>query len=388
MLIATLLFLIGTPLYTKKPPSPPAENEVLVVFRTILHSACQGSLRARLALFGWALVPVFVLSSLAASFIPEKSIAVPILTYTSLGLGVLSLSIVSTAHMDNSFLKPLPSNGGEEGFAIEDVRATLKTIPLILLINTSFNLCYNSMNAAMPAQACQMNCFLTGNQQLNGAFFNLGDALAIIIFAPLFETCFYPLWARIQGKDVSLGQKLVTGLCAGAVANGVAALFETLRKAAPLMTDRPQTECGPKDTYMNDISAFWMFIPFGLIGFAEILVNPSMYFYVYVAAPKKVRATIQAFNLVSQGCLSGAFTAALQLALVPNNLNKGNLNIYYYVNIAAAILGIALYGIFKRFAGSSRDFVGPPAALDLSEVTASFRTSEVASFSRHPTRRE
>jgi len=160
------------------------------------------------------------------------------------------------------------------------------------------------------------------------------------------------------------------------------------------MTDRNPTDCGPKGTYMNDISSFWMFFPFALVGIGEILVMPSMYYYAYEAAPKKVRATIQAFNLVAQGSLSGAFSAALQLAFVPDDLNKGNLNIYYYVNIAVAVLGVALYAIFRRFAGSSRDFVrgaSQPAATsfrDLAEATTSFRRSEVASFSSHPTRRD
>merc|ERR1712014_349434 len=124
------------------------------------------------------------------------------------------------------------------------------------------------------------------------------------------------------------------GLCVVGASNAAAAFLETQRKAAPLMDKRPYTNCGPKNTYMNEISAFWMLIPFTLVGFGEILVNPTMYFYAYSAAPPKVRATIQAFNLVAQGCISGALTGALQLAFMPDNLNKGNLNIYYYVNIA------------------------------------------------------
>merc|ERR1719277_43560 len=229
------------------------------------------------------------------------------------------------------------------------------------------------MAAAMPAQACQMNCFYSGDNQLNGAFFNLGDAVAIVIFAPIFDTLVYPMWAKCQGKNVSLGQKLVAGLFCAAASNVVAALLESARKAAPLMTNRPFTDCSPgQDIYMNNISAFWMFIPFGLVGFGEILVMPSMYHYAYEAAPKKVRAAVQAFNLVAQGCLSNAFSAALSRAFVPDNLNKGNLNVYYYVNVVVALVGIALYAVFRRFVGSSRDYMSG-RLLNLGEATASFR---------------
>merc|ERR1739841_22417 len=109
-----------------------------------------------------------------------------------------------------------------------------------------------------------------------------------------------------------------------------------------------------------------------------------MYYYAYEAAPKKVRATIQAFNLVAQGSISGAFTAALQLAFVPNNLNTGNLNIYYYVNVAVAVLGMALYGLYRHQVGSSRDFV---RGINL-ETGSSAHRSLVGSFAQPPTRRD
>lgn len=382
MAIAGVLYVSGTRLYVYKKPQPPPENEIVVVFKTIWQTAMKGSTRAFTSLFGWTLMPIFIILSLLVSFVPQDSSAATVLTYLSLGLGVVSAFATAIAHMDNSFLQPLPVRedlqGRDDLFTIEDVRATLNTIPLMLLINIAFNLCYNSMNAVFPTQACQMNCFITKTQQLNGAFFNLGDALAIVIFAPLFEACIYPAWKRMQGRDVSLGQKLMAGLCAAALSNGVAAVLEYARKQAPLMDKRPYTDCGPDSTYMNDISAFWMFIPFALVGFGEILVMPSMYYYAYEAAPKKVRATIQAFNLVAQGSLSGAFSAALSTAFVPDDLNTGDLNIYYYVNIAVALLGIVLYAVYRRQVGSSRDFV---RAL---QAPGTANPSLVGSFAKHP----
>jgi peptide/histidine transporter 3/4 len=389
MALAGLMYVCGTRLYITKKPSPPPENEIGVVFRTILHTARQGSMRALVSLFGWILMPVFILLSLLVSFLPDGGVGGVVLTYLSLAIGIISCFCVAVTHMDNSFLQSLPARpdlqGRDDLFTIEDVRATLKTIPLMLLINISFNLCYNSMNAAFPSQACQMNCFIGKTQQLNGAFFNVGDALAIVIFAPLFEALLYPLWARIQGKDVSLGQKLMAGLCCAAASNAVAAILETARKNAPLMDNRAFSDCAPDNTYMRNISAFYMFIPFGLVGFGEILVMPSMYYYAYEAAPKKVRATIQAFNLVAQGSISGAFSAALQLAFVPKDLDTGNLNIYYYVNIAVAIVGIGLYGLYRHLVGSSRDFV---RGINLEEAGSSVHRSLVGSFAQHPTRRD
>lgn len=384
MSIAGLMYVSGTCLYVTSKPTPPPENEIGVVFRTLFHTARQGNARAMVSLFGWILMPVFILMTLFVSFVSGP--ATSFLTYLSLVLGVVSAICVGLVHMDNDFLVALPARpelaGRDDLFTIDDVRATLKAIPLMLMINIAFGLCYNSMNAAFPTQACQMNCFV-GKTQLNGAFFNVGDAIAIVIFAPLFEAFVYPFWAKVQGRGVSLGQKLMVGLVAAALSNVVAAILEFARMAAPLMTDRETSNCAPEGTYMNNISAFWMFIPFALVGFGEILVNPSMYYYAYEAAPKKVRATLQAFNLVAQGSITGALTAALQLAFIPDDLNgKGSINNYYYCNIAMAVIGIVLYALYRSQAGSSRDF------FNLDEAGGSVARSVVGSFAEHPALKE
>jgi len=379
MAIAGVLYVSGTKIYVRNKPTPPPENEILVVFRTLAHTAKQGNTKAKLALFGWAAIPVFILTSMLASFPFAKPLQ-NFFTWFSLACGLISCCLVGVLHMDNSWVVARPSaSDSEDAFSVQEVRGTLRCIPLMLLINISFNLCYNSMNAAFPAQACQMNCFISGDTQLNGAFFNVGDAFGIVIFAPLFEAFLFPTWTKIQGRSVSLGQKLMVGLFIVALANLVGAALEIARKAAPLMTDRPTSDCAPPDTYMNDISAFLMFIPFAMIGIAEIFVMPSMYYYAFEAAPKKVRATLQAFNLVAQGSISNAFTAGLQLVLVPNNLNTGNLCLYYYVNTIVAFLGMGLYFLYRRKVGSSRDFA---KALDLDTPGNNHSNSLVHSFAK------
>jgi len=379
MALAGIMYVSGTKMYVRKTPTPPPENEILVVFRTLGSTASKGSGRAKLALFGWGLIPVFILTSLFASFV-QSGKASDILTYFSLGCGCISVVIIALCHMNNDWVEERLVNGRQSDFSVQEVRGTLRCIPLMLLINISFNLGYNSMNAAFPAQACQMNCFISKTTQLNGAFFNVGDAFGIVIFAPLFESCLFPAWKAIQKKEVSLGQKLMVGLVIVAAANLVAAGLESARKAAPLMNDRPDSDCAPPGTKMNDISSFLMFIPFLMIGIAEIFVMPSMYYYAYECAPHKVRATLQAFNLVAQGSISNAFTAGLQLTFMPDDINKGNLSVYYYINTAVAFIGIGLYFLYRTQVGSSRSFA---KAISLDTDTKA-SVSAIGSFAKNP----
>jgi len=99
---------------------------------------------------------------------------------------------------------------------------------------------------------------------------------------------------------------------------------------------------------MRDYSAFWIFIPFSLIGLSEILVNPSMYCFAYEAAPVSVRSLVQAFNLFFQGSVSSAFTAVASQMLFPNDLDKGHLEYYYFSNVVIAFVGILLYFFLTR----------------------------------------
>jgi len=112
---------------------------------------------------------------------------------------------------------------------------------------------------------------------------------------------------------------------------------------------------------------------------------PAMYTYAFESAPVKVRATLQAFNLVAQGSISSAISAGLALVFVPDNLNEGkNVNYYYYFNASVAVISIGLYGVYRKQVGSSRDFA-KPAILDLAgedqsnDITESFAKNAVLS---------
>jgi len=115
------------------------------------------------------------------------------------------------------------------------------------------------------------------------------------------------------------------------------------------------TDDGLRGTRMKDFSSAWMSIPFGLIGFAEVLVNPTIYALAYDEAPMKVRSVVQAFQLFTTGCLSNAFTSIISQALFPDNLDTGHLEYFYYANVAGSLLGIFLYLLILRCSRKPND---------------------------------
>merc|ERR1712232_518258 len=98
--------------------------------------------------------------------------------------------------------------------------------------------------------------------------------------------------------------------------------------------------------HMSSISAFWMSIPYAMIGIGEVLVNPVLQHFAYEGADPSMRSLVQAFNLFAMGGMPNAISSAISQAtatLTPNNLNNGNLPIVYFVNVA---VGIVLSGVY------------------------------------------
>jgi len=376
MIAAVLIFISFTGSYRRLPGSGLGPVKRLVRYQC--RSLRGGGWRAAMSAIGWLCLPFFYLVTLAAVLTPPaKSAGEEVFqdpcssasgarrlhggaasssdTLNNLALGLGSLACVSlvVANLNTQWVKEL-NDEAKDDFGVEDARATFGALPMIVIVNIACNLCYNSINNAFPSQACQMDLRI-GSMQLNGAFFNIADAFAVLVFTPLFESCLYPVIARMKGSPVRLGQKIVAGLLVACSSNLVAASLEMRRRDAPYLCDAEFSQCAPgytedglHGTRMKDISAFWIFMPFTLVGIAEILVNPCMYCYSYEAAPMQVRSLLQAINLFFQGSVSNAFTSVVTKLTYPNDLDSGHLEYYYYLNAALAVGGILLYFAVMR----------------------------------------
>merc|ERR1712048_1442966 len=202
---------------------------------------------------------------------------------------------------------------------------------------------------------------------LTGAFLNLADSVAIIIFTPVIDRLFVPGVERMLQQKVSLNMKIYVGIAAAIGSQLVAAFLEYLRKDAEVL-DIP-SRCAPlgadgEHVRMSSISVFWMAIPYALIGIGEVLVNPVLQHYAYSGAPESMRSMLQAFNLFAMGGMPNAISAGLSMATqtyTPNNLNNGNLAYVYFINAAFGVLGGAIFYFVSSGVGKGEGKVGTVA---------------------------
>jgi len=243
----------------------------------------------------------------------------------------------------------------------------VRLVPQLLLINIGFNIPYNAMNNAYPALACQMDLRLPWNEQtqLNGAFTNLGDCLAIIIGVPIIEAIIYPCLEKRRGRAIPRKAKYILGFTFAILANLVSIVIEDIRRTKAFVPGPDGiSKCAPSSLqiHMSQMSCFYAFIPMFMTGIGEILVNPVVYEFAFAEAPSQLLSVVQAFNLVVAGSISNCITGPLSILVFPNNLNnfdednilsgipgqRGDVNITFILNAVIGLACLIAYMIVER----------------------------------------
>merc|ERR1711953_1300068 len=110
------------------------------------------------------------------------------------------------------------------------------------------------------------------------------------------------------GRSVTLNAKVYAGTIIAVASQLVAAWLEYERRDAEILTI--PSLCAPlgedgQHVHMSAMSAWWMAVPYTLIGVGEILVNPVLQHHAY-NVPESMRSMLQAFFVFIQGGLSQA----------------------------------------------------------------------------------
>ena len=186
MAAAWLIYVFGTRFYREDSFHTYSEP-LLTICRDRLLSGRSHTMW-KVDLTGWSLIPVLIAISIVQALVPSFA-----LTLASLVLDVVCIACLCLAHRDNSWLgKP------------DAVTRGLDVVPALLVGNTAFNVLYNTMSNVFYSQACQSDLRLGSGKdafKLSGAFFNLADSAAIIVFTPLIDRLLIPGAERLLGRS-------------------------------------------------------------------------------------------------------------------------------------------------------------------------------------------
>jgi dipeptide/tripeptide permease len=239
-----------------------------------------------------------------------------------------------------------------QALTVGEVKAFLRALPLLVCTE----LAYGCLNAMMETwysrQACQMDLRFTwadsvDSPQMFVGFFQMVYCLVVVVSTP------WLLWfgmPRIQRVCQQLGLRhrdwtnFLVGLAFGVASALFAAHFEICRKSSEALN--VDSHCAPFGATVRSMSAFWMLVPYTLMGISTLLAVPTIMMISYRQVPRTMRS-ITAVTFIFMTSASRSVVSAISLAMVeytPHDLDSGNLEYLYFVGIAVSL---GMLGVFS-----------------------------------------
>ena len=164
------------------------------------------------------------------------------------------------------------------------------------------------------------------------------DPLFIIILIPIMDQFIYP-GLRKAGFNFTPIKRIACGFFLAAFAMVSACVMQHfIYLKSPCGTQASTCADASGETLGADISVWVQLLPYGLIGFSEIMASVTSLEYAFTKAPENMRSTIQAVAL-----FMNAISAAFAQALVPLSADPLLVWNYGVVAVLAAVGGVAFY---------------------------------------------
>lgn len=231
---------------------------------------------------------------------------------------------------------------------VEEVKMVAKLLP-IWSTCILFWTVYSQMTTFSVEQATRMDRHLrpgsgAGGFAVPAGSFSVFLFLSILLFTSLNERLLVPLAARLTGRPQGLTslQRVGAGLALSVAAMAVSALVERKRRDAAN---------GPGHVA---VSAFWLVPQYFLVGAGEAFAYVGQLEFFIREAPERMKSMSTGLFLVtlSMGFFLSSFLvfavdAATAGAWIRNNLDRGRLDLFYWM---LALLGVANFAVFVVFA--------------------------------------
>ena len=233
---------------------------------------------------------------------------------------------------------------------VEELKSVIRMGPIwasgILLITA-----YAQQGTFSLQQAKTMNRHLTNSFQIPAGSMSVFTIVTMLSTIALYDRFLVRVARRFTGLDrgITFLQRMGIGLVVSILATLVAGFVEKKRKAAASahgLLNQPHS--------MIPISVFWLVPQYSLHGMAEAFMSIGHLEFFYDQAPESMRSTATALFWLS--IAAGNYMSTLLVSLVhkysakggsnwlpDSNLNKGNLEYFYWLITLLQVLNFIYY---------------------------------------------
>ncbi|RVW23928.1 Protein NRT1/ PTR family 2.11 [Vitis vinifera] len=217
-------------------------------------------------------------------------------------------------------------------------------------------------------QALQSDRHL-GSFEVPAASYSIFSMLSLTIWIPIYDRIVIPFLHKLTGKEdgITLLQRMGTGIVLSVATMLVSAVIEEQRRT--FARTRPTIGTAPKGGAISSMSASWLIPQLILAGLSEAFNSIGQIEFYYKQFPENMRSIAGSFffcGIAGSNYLSGFLVSVVhQITLngarggdwLPEDLNKGKLDCFYYMIAALGAVNFAYFLVcskWYRYKGGDR----------------------------------
>lgn len=230
---------------------------------------------------------------------------------------------------------------------VEELKAVIRLLP-IWATGIIFSCVYSQMSTMFVLQGNTMNQSL-GRIRVPSASLSSFDTISVLIWTPLYDRVITRVARKFTGRERGFTQlqRMGIGLVISIFSMAAAAILEVVRL-------NYVKKHGYYDMKEIPMSIFWQIPQYFLVGCAEVFTFIGQLEFYYDQAPDAMRSMCSALSLTTTAL--GNYVSTLlvtivtkvttrngQLGWIPDNLNRGHLDYFYWLLVALSLVNFVVY---------------------------------------------
>ncbi|KAL4633825.1 hypothetical protein ACB092_04G150900 [Castanea dentata] len=344
MLLSCVLFFVGTRIYViLKPEGSPLASIVQVIVAAVKKRQLKLPEQPWLSLFNH--IPTSTINSKLPStdqfrFLDKAAIITPEDQVKSNGSAANPWRLCSMQQ-------------------VEQVKCLMRVIPIWVAASIYYVVIIQQQTYVV-FQALQFDRRL-GNTNfiIPAASYIIFTMLALTIWIPVYDRIIVPTLRRFTGKEggITVLQKMGVGMVLAIITMLVSALVEERRRT--LAITKP-AGIDPRRGAISSLSGMWLIPQLSLVGLSEAFTLVGEVEFYYKQFPENMRSIGGSFLFVGFA-LSGYFSSFLVSVIhrttsgaatgqwLPEDLNKGRLDYFYYLIAAIEVVNLGYFIICAKW---------------------------------------
>ncbi|KAK9124417.1 hypothetical protein Sjap_014019 [Stephania japonica] len=235
---------------------------------------------------------------------------------------------------------------------VEELKSVLRLFP-VWATGIIFSAVYGQMSTMFVLQGNTMDPHL-GSFEIPSASLSVFDTISVIIWVPLYDRLIVPIASKFTGRKNGFTQLQRMGI-------GLVISIFAMLSAGYLEVKRLQMvkRHNYYDLKQLPISILWQIPQYFLIGCAEVFTFVGQLEFFYDQAPDAMRSLCSALSLTTVAL--GNYVSSLLVTIVtnvttkngkdgwiPDNLNRGHLDYFYYVLAILSFVNFLVYLVVSK----------------------------------------